>query len=819
VRRLVFLSCFFLCCLLNVHAQKSYTIHPAVDEIDIDGILNERSWSEAQKADQFVENYPEFGKIPTFNTEFYLTYTDEALYVAGKIYDDPDSISYMFSQRDNFGNADWVGIYIDCYGNNLNASSFYTTSSGVELDALLEPQNEDFSWNAVWKSKVERNEDGWTVEMRIPYAALRFPNKDIQTWNINFVRQIRRKREMSYWNPVDPAKYAEITQSAKLVGLKNIKPPVRLSFSPYTINYIENVNNPASNSQVWQNRTIAGMDLKLGLNDAFTLDMALVPDFGQTISDNQILNLGPFEVQFNENRSFFKEGTDLFGIGGVFYSRRVGGNPFFGERVSENLDTSKGEKVTENVTRAPLYNATKISGRTASGLGIGLFNAIEGRTYAIIEDSSGNRRQFNTNPITNYNTVAFSQNLINNGKVSLLNTNVTRESDARDANVSVFSSELFSKDRNYAFSNVFKVSTIMEKGMNEFGHSYDINLGKVQGKYQASFFHGVQSDTYNPNDLGFLQNNNSKYYGVSGSWNGFKPKGRFLRRWGGGEVYYEELYKPQLFSIFNVNGYMNGTFSSFLTCGIDATVSPLGYVDHFESRQFGVPLNYGSSFAIGAFYSSDYSKPFALDFRLRRKQFLTESMSYNSISISPRFQFSSRFFMVLTSKYEYYANDYGFVRPIESVDFSGILIGTRNRDIVTNSITGELIFTKRMGVNIRLRHYWQRLKYNHFNDLQSGGNRIQNDYFPLNEEGNSVHNQSYNAFTLDLNYKWVFFPGCEFLIFYKNNIFARQQGLDKSYFNTFQTLFDQPQINSISAKVLVFADVLYFKKGGIKNML
>lgn len=799
--------------------QRTYIILPAEDEIKIDGILNETSWAKAQKADQFVMNYPEFGKKPSFESEFYLTYTDEALYVAGKIYDDPDSISYVLSQRDNFGNSDWVGVYIDCYGNNLNASSFYTTSSGVELDALLEPQNEDFSWNAVWKSRVARTEFGWTVEMRIPYAALRFPNKDVQSWNINFVRQVRRKREMTYWNPVNPAIFGEITQSGKLEGLKNIKPPLRLSFSPYVISYVENVYDASQDKQIWQNRTTGGMDLKLGLNDAFTLDMALIPDFGQTISDNQILNLGPFEVQFNENRSFFKEGTDLFGIGGVFYSRRVGGTPFYSSRPYNELDETKGERVVKTASRAPLYNAAKVSGRTKSGLGIGLFNAVEGRTSAIISDSLGNERSVNTNPLTNYNTVAFSQNLINNGKVSFLNTNVSREGASRDANVSVFSSDLYSKNRDYGVSSVFRLSSLMGNNTNTLGHSYDISVGKVQGKYQGYFYHGVKTDKYNPNDLGFLQNNNSQYYGVEGVWNAYKPKGRFLRKWAGADIYYEELYKPQLFSILNINGYLNGTFKNFLTCGIDGSVSPLGYVSHFESRQFGIPLNFGSSFSMGGFYSSDYSKPFALDMRARRKQFLTENMSYNTLTISPRFQFSPQFFVVLTSQYEYYANDFGYVGPVADSLVNGILIGTRNRDIVTNSISGEIIFTKRMGINIRFRHYWQRLKYNYFNDLQADGNRIKNDYFPLNEAGNSVHNQSYNAFTLDVNYKWVFFPGCEFLIFYKNNIFAGKQGLDKNYFNTFQTLFDEPQFNSLSAKLLVFVDVLYFKKGGVSNML
>ena len=110
----------------------------------------------------------------------------------------------------------------------------------------------------------------------------------------------------------------------------------------------------------------------------FTLDMTLIPDFGQSRSDNQVLNLGPFEVRFNENRPFFIEGTDLFQIGGVFYSRRIGASPFNQYDVYDDLRA--GEYVLSNPVQSQLVNGTKVSGRTKSGLGIGVFNAVEGRT-------------------------------------------------------------------------------------------------------------------------------------------------------------------------------------------------------------------------------------------------------------------------------------------------------------------------------------------------------------------------------------------------------------------------------------------------------
>lgn len=128
------------------------------------------------------------------------------------------------------------------------------------------------------------------------------------------------------------------------------------------------------------------MDLKYGINQAFTLDATLIPDFGQVQSDNQVLNLTPFEVKYNEYRPFFTEGTELFSKGNLFYSRRIGGQPLHEYDVYDNLDSN--ETVIKNPTESKLINAIKVSGRTQSGLGIGFLNAITQAEYATIENTS-----------------------------------------------------------------------------------------------------------------------------------------------------------------------------------------------------------------------------------------------------------------------------------------------------------------------------------------------------------------------------------------------------------------------------------------------
>jgi hypothetical protein len=798
---------------------RTYEIRRSDNSIKIDGELTEPQWGEADVATDFTESYPNPGIPSKYESKVRIYYDDNAMYVGGEMIDPrPDSVSFTLSQRDDWGNADWFAILLDPYANNINAFSFGVTSAGVERDALLYTDDADVSWNAVWRSSVKKQEYGWSFEIKIPFSAVRFPNKPVQEWNINLIRSVRRDRSQSYWNEVDPEVFGEITQSGKMVGMHDVKSPIRLSFTPYVTGYVENSYDSGSQQQVWGQRMTGGLDVKYGLNDAFTLDMTLIPDFGQTISDEQVLNLGPFEIRFDENRPFFLEGTDLFSIGNVFYSRRIGARPFNYGNAKSSVNDSLNEEVSYSPGIAPLLNATKVSGRTSSGLGIGVFNSIENRAFATISDPSGNSRRVETHPLTNYNVFVLSQNLKNNGQLSFLNTNVMREGGNRDANVSVGQANLFSKDRKYFLSTEVKVSSIFEDDEPTTGHALSVNLDRVSGVWRYGLGYGEESDTYDPNDLGFLLNNNSRNYNAFVRWNDFTPGKYFLRKWASASVYYEELYKPKLFSYGGIDFDAVGTFKNFLTVGLNGNVNPFGEVNHFESRNFGNEVRFDPNFTIGGFYSSDYSKPFALDVRSRYKQFIGSHQKGVSLVVSPRLRLFERMFLIFRTNWDFITSDYGYVRQLDDNYLDDIILGFRDRVITENSLRMEYIFTNRMGIDVRVRHYWQQVEYYNFVELMKGGEMINSDYNPVGADGTSEHNTSYNAFTVDINYRWVFFPGCELTIFYKNNIFNSQNALIPSYFRNFDTLFEQPQLNSLSLRMLVFIDAIYFKKKNRKQL-
>lgn len=810
MRGIVLVGLILLACC-HVYAQKTYTIVRTDDEPEIDGDVTEALWELTDVATDFTITSPLFGEKSKFRSEFRLCYDDNALYVSGRLYDPkPDSVTYTLSQRDDFGNAGWAAINIDPFANNITAFSFAVTAAGVEIDGLESANgNFDRSWNTVWKSAVSKTEYGWSFEMKIPHSAYRFPNKNIQEWNVNFVRSVRRNREESYWNPLNPQVFGTITQSGRMVGIEGIKSPLRLSLTPYTTGYLENSFDSEIGEQTWKQRLTGGVDLKYGLNDAFTLDMTLIPDFGQTISDQQILNLGPFEVRFNENRPFFLEGTDLFQIGNVFYSRRIGGTPYNYWDAYDGV--VEGEEVVENPQVAPLINGTKVSGRTKSGLGIGIFNSIEGRSEAVIRDSMGNERRFMTNPLTNYNVFVLSQNTKNNGTISLVNTNVTRDGDATDANVTVLEAEQYSKDGQYRVFATSKLSSVMgEETVN--GHNLSASVGKVAGLWRYNLSYWEESDTYDPNDLGFLLNNNERGYAAEISWNDFEGSKRFFRRNIRAEWWYTELYKPQRYQNSAFEFTVGGLHKKQFYTQVEAQINPFGEVNHFESRVFGKELHFNESIFLSYFISTDYSKRFALDVRAWVKDFLYTSQIGSNLYVSPRIRVSDRLDVILESSVQNLQDDYGYVRVLDDVYDGNAMIGLRDRLIVENNIRSQLVFTNRMGIDLRLRHYWQQVDYTGFRELIDEGEWRGTAYNPLNDEGNSAHNTNYNAFTVDVNFRWIFIPGSELTIFYKNNIFQTKNRLEPSYFTTFETLFDQPQINSISLRLLVFLDAIYLRR-------
>ncbi len=788
--------------------EKSLLIQRVEGKVEIDGELNEAFWSNAQVAANFIQNTPVAGANSIRKTVVRMGYDNSALYIGAEMFDERDSMSFTLSQRDDPGNADWFGVVIDPYHAGTIGFAFSVTSAGVQIDELHQVSSIDETWNAVWESEVSIKDDRWVAEIKIPFSALRFPKKELQTWGINFMRTIRRKRESSHWNYYNPQGINLISQLGTLEGINGVESPVRLSLTPYVSGYIENFNGSSGYT------LNGGMDLKYGLNEAFTLDLTLVPDFGQVQFDQQVLNLSPFEVQFNENRQFFTEGTELFNKQSLLYSRRVGGVPINYGGVPAQVDSN--ETIIVNPGQTQLINATKLSGRTKKGTGIGVFNAITKPMEAVIENNETlERRRIETAPATNYNVFVLDQNLKHNSTVTFTNTNVLRNGSTYDANVSALGGDFFTNGQRYNYSVYGALSQRYENAEPQLGYKTSAQIAKTRGNFLWSFTYNESNKTYDQNDLGFQTTNNLRNLSARIDYNIYEPFWRFYRVRTNFITSYARLVDPNEFSSTSVYASIIGTFRNFMTASLWLDGGPTRNHDWFEPRVIGRFYEADRFFGGGGFLSSDYSKPFALDISGGYFMYDEENRFDCALGISPRFRVNDQLMIVLASDLEYNRNNEGvaltqsFQVPFEE---SNPIFGKRDRLTIINRISADYIFTNRMGLTFALRHYWSKVNYNAFFILNEIGQFDAASYDGMNDAGASLHNTNFNAFTIDMVYRWVFAPGSEMTLVWKNSIFASSGSTNESYFQNVNNLIEFPATNSLSLKILYYIDFWETKK-------
>jgi len=809
-----------ICCLAMQHAssqaiqRRQLNASRISSPVTIDGILNEPEWQNVEAASDFTQFQFNWAIPSAFKTDIKIMYDNTAIYVGATMYDaQPDSIQRDLAARDEFGSADFIGIILDPYGEGVNGVEFFITASGVQGDAQSYPganNGEDFAWDAVWVSNVKINDDGWVAELKIPYSAIRFPNKDVQSWYINFVREVKRNRDKSAWNAIDPQIEGFINQSGILIGITDIKAPVRLSVSPYFSTYFDVFNDKANEvtSHSWSIN--GGADLKYGLNDAFTLDMTLVPDFGQVQSDNQILNLTPFEIYFVEQRQFFTEGTELFNKGGLFYSRRVGGTPIGYYDVLFGTDSSA--TIISNPSQNQLINAAKISGRTTGGLGIGVFNAIEAETHATIQDADGIKTDVVTGPRSNYNVVVFDQTLKNNSYVTLTNTNVIRENGFTDANVSGTNFSLNNKSNTWAIEGGGALSQKFydENSENENGVQHYLSTGKTGGKRRFLLGYDYTGDTYDPNDLGFLPVNNLLNFKANTSYHTFDSLWRLNQLHLAVDVNYTRIVNPDAFHNFSVGFDAWGNFRNFLFAGLFAYIEPVTTYDYFEPRADGRYYTFPINYNFGGWISTDYSKRFAFDASSNFRWFAETGRYRHNIDFSPRFRVNDKVLLRAFAGRYFWPNDIGWVNTAND----SIIFGRRENVTYEGLLQANYTPNVKMSFALRLRHYWSYAEYDEFYNLSGDGMLVATTYNSFNEKGNSTDDVNFNAFNVDLVYTWFFAPGSELNIVWKNAIYQFGTLLPDNYFDNMDAVFDSPTGNNFSIKLLYYLDYLYLKKKG-----
>ena len=791
--------------------QATKVQHPPV----IDGKLEDEGWKLSPVATNFIQNFPTYGSPASQRTEVRVLYDDDAIYVGAYLYDDPSLIRKQITARDEEQqkDLDFFSVFIDTYRDQQNGFQFLVTSSNVQTDARIAPNQTltygeygDKTWDAVWDSKVSTVADGWVVEMKIPYISLRFSRKSVQDWGIQFLRSVRRNNESTFWNPVDPNVNGFVNQFGVLKELSDIKPPLRLNLYPYVSSGLRSTPEPDG---TYRDEVLAsgGMDVKYGINESLTLDATLIPDFGQVVSDNVVNNLTPYEVKFDEYRPFFTEGTDIFNKSGLFYSRRIGATPSGYRDVIDLANNDPNVDVVKNPSRTTLYNALKFSGRTHSKLGIGVLNAIGAPMYATIRDKTSNEKsRIRTEPLANYNIVVLDQALQGRSYITFTNTNVLRRGIQRDANVTGLDFSFYDKKNRYNLRGYGHYSKVFTTTPYD-GYNTQLRFGKVSGKIQWYLQNILRSQNYDPTDLGFLltanQNVNSGYF----SYNQFTPTKNFLSYTYSLNLQYIRLYKPDAFNQFVAQLAGTWIFKNFWDVNLTANYYP----DQHDYFVLGRPYDkyarrpqYGS---LGIYGSTDSRKRLYINYNVLVADFFkNHEKDYYIIEGGVRYRFSNKFSLELSHRYE---TETDYIISAGRDALGQPRIAFVNFKDVTSILSGIYNFTPRINLTMRLRHYWSHVPIKRIAYVDDEGMPVD----PPNYLTNSTDNVNY--FNTDAFFTWDFRYGSRLIVGYKNWL-GEDETIDgnryKYYFSNLDQTIGLKHGNELTVRFIYFLDYNQLRK-------
>ncbi|MEO8209883.1 MAG: DUF5916 domain-containing protein [bacterium] len=314
-------------------------------KIIIDGAPDEAVWKDAAVAKNFTEIGPGDNIKPEVETEVRIFYDDDNIYFAYTCYEnDMSGIRASVSDRDRMYSDDWVGPFINTYGDLKQAFEAYVNPKGIQGDLLWTPDNEDENFDLIYESEAKMYKDKWTAEIKIPFKSLRFPDKEIQVWRIHLLRnRPRGERQRIYWASVSRDDPSFLGQSGYLKGIKNIKRGTDIQVLPYVLgtqsNSLEDIDNPDSE---FKNNGLdgeIGLSAKYGISSTLTLDGTYNPDFSQVEADAPQISINtPFALFYPEKRPFFLEGVDNFATPvNVSYTRSIN-NPIFAAKLTGKAD-------------------------------------------------------------------------------------------------------------------------------------------------------------------------------------------------------------------------------------------------------------------------------------------------------------------------------------------------------------------------------------------------------------------------------------------------------------------------------------------------
>lgn len=786
----------------------------------IDGVLSESLWQASVPASGFEQYDPNEGAPATERTIVRVLYDDHALYVGVMCYDaEPAAIVRQLTRRDRPGVTDKFSVIIDSYHDHATAFLFSGTASGVQSDGILSEDGRvyDTQWDAVWDYDAAVTAEGWSAEFKIPFSALRFTPQDGEyVWGVNFRRFIARKNETDEWVMV-PRKETPVgiisivSKIGHLSGIRDIHPPLHVEVLPYQVSKLNYLAQPQPFPTRQEFRGTAGVDLKYGLSNNVTFDLAVNPDFGQVEVDQAVLNLTVFETFYPEKRPFFLEGSPIFSFGTSFdtrplhlwYSRRIGRQPSAYDTLAgrDTLLVGSNAAFAEKPEVTTILAAGKLTGRTADGLDFGILSAVTDREEAVLEDLQHLRRiPIQVEPRASYSAVRLRQSILENSTVGMMATGALRDGSlpaltgGLDWNLR-FNDGMYALDGYIAGSDA--VAPLTGGPDRLTGGAGKIGVGKLQDEHWLAYsVYDFSNRNFSINDLGYFGEPH-EHGGFTGIIYKEDRAAVPVRRW---SLLFESGYRWNWSGIpttRQVEFLPSWEFRNFWTFSIDYVHAFAAYDDEnrlsFGGMTSPVSLYLRPAGELGsASLQTDTRQAVSLGLQLGYRAFsngareLTSSLQL-TVRPSASTEFSPQFTAARTRDEEAW--------PVGYFSSNGLnLFGDRDIDEYDLSLRGIVTFTPRITMQFFTQVFLAKGRYSGLRELVSPeGFRV----YP------SLPGVEFNEKVLNANlvFRWEYLPGSTLYLVWTQARSGLRGAFDNRFSEDFQDAFRLPMDNVVLAKV------------------
>ncbi len=542
--------------------------------LQLDGRLDERVYRDVPPVTGFIQQEPVEGAPAADQTEVWVTFDADNLYVSARCWSAaPDRIVANEMKRDSWGmyGNETLGVVLDTFYDRRNAFAFTTNAIGGLFDALVtDERSQNIDWNTVWDVAAGRFEDGWTVEIAIPFKSLRYRAGPAQMWGVNVQRRVASTNETSFLTPI-PASLSwagayKMSSAATLVGLEVPVSGTRLEVKPYGISDVSTDLALAPDERTTAGGDV-GFDVKYGVTQGLTADFTYNTDFAQVEIDEQQVNLTRFSLFFPEKREFFLEGQGIFDFGGGFTSDSTafyfGGGQFSGTApimfFSRRIGLQDGRTV-------PIRAGGRLTGK-AGPYSIGVLN---------VQTEQAGRAA-----ATNFSVARVKRDILRRSAVGALFTGRSVSLDGSGSN------QLFGVDGLFSFHDNLNITSYLAQSRLP-GVSSDDAMS-----YQARL-------DYRGDRWGFL----AERLGVGAD---FRPEVGFVRRHDFRRSFVEGRFSPRPLSIASIRKFL-------FQGSLDYTTDGAGLLET-RARQglFGIEFENGDLFFAGTTDSYEWLKrPFEM---------------------------------------------------------------------------------------------------------------------------------------------------------------------------------------------------------------